>query len=315
VKFVPILPAALFLGLGLFSELLAADAKVDDREANLVKRLVIIVHPCPYEIYHRPAPGSPLYPYREMEKAVFARWLEAVDKLPATTFVVQIDMPETAAGPDRLHAACVDHLGPTRVCRVKGEYQYPEKPVPLLNYYGRIHKQVTEQFEQNGLIFDSAHCDTELWGQSFEGCAPGYGTALCRRLGLQQPFRFDYGKSVPDARFLLNLRRWETVNLGDSDVVAYLFDLNDGSSAALFQSRKEDQWLDRRPIELRLDPSRFWVSDKQGKTIWPKDKETDPQHVVRLMSSEEHFLRTRGADSKALKEVVRNGHVGPAPKE
>lgn len=284
---------------------------------NAVDRLVIIVHPCPYENSPQGA-DSPTHRYRVLEKQAHARWLEAVKKLPPTTFVVQIDMPWTTPGPDELHAACIAQLGAKRVCRIAGEYQYPDKVVPLLDYYERIHKKVMEQFAQHGLLFDPAHCEVDLWGQSFEGCAPGYASAVCRRLGTTQAFKFDYDNSVPDAPFLLNnVARWELVEIPGSDIVAYLFELKDGTSAALFQARKHDQWLDHRPIELRLNASRFWVSDKPGKTtIWPKenDSSTEPQ-VVRLVTSEERFIRSRKASNDELKEIVKNARVGAEPKE
>jgi hypothetical protein len=311
---------ALGLGFCAASASLAAEpapAKISPAasDAKRITRLVIIVHPCPYEIYHHPAPGTFLYPYREMEKTAFDGWLKSVEDLPPSAFVVQIDMPKTAPGPDQLYAACVARLGAERVCRVAGEYQYPEKPVPLLDYYERIRKKLTEQFHSGGLAFDRAQCETELWGQSFEGCAPGYGTAVCRRLGLEKPFRFDYTKSVPDARFLFKLRRWELAPLADSDVVAYVFDLEDGTSAALFQARKQDQWLDHRTIELQLDPKKFWVSDKLGKQIWPKEGESAKPETVRLMCSEEHFLRARGGDSQDLKLVIEKARVQKRAKE
>jgi len=324
MKTVSLPPRALILSLGLLlflspavsaAEPAPAKAAPAESDAKRITRLVIIVHPCPYEIYHRPAPGTPLYPFREMEKTVFEGWLKSVEALPASAFVVQIDMPNTAPGPDQLHAACVARLGAERVCRVAGENQYPEKPVPLLDYYERIEKKIHEQFRSGGLAFDPAHCETELWGQSFEGCAPGYGTAVCRRLGLEKPFRFDYSKSVPDARFLLKLRRWELAPLADSDVVAYVFDLEDGTSAALFQARKQDQWLDHRAIELQLDPKKFWVSDKQGKLVWPKEGESAGPEAVRMMCSEEHFLRARGGDSQDLKLVIEKARVQKPPKK
>src|SRR6185295_7501049 len=222
---------ALLLAIGILLSTALPAAEPDaakkgpaDAAAHRVEKLVIIVHPCPYEIYYKnAAPGSATYAYREMEKTVFEGWLKAVEKLPATTFAVQIDMPNTAPGPDKLHASCVAKLGAERVCRVAGEYQYPEKPEPLLDYYTRIHKKITEQFKTHGLAFDPAKCDVELWGQSFEGCAPGYGSAVCRRLGTQQLLRFDYTKSVPDAPFLLKSRSWEVAPLAGSDIVAYFF--------------------------------------------------------------------------------------------
>src|SRR5687767_1521011 len=92
---------------------------------NRVDRFVIIVHPCPYEIYFKPTPDSPHFAYRQREIQVHRQWLRAVEHLDAaTTFVVQIDMPDTATGPDELHAACVRRLGAARVCRVPGEYQH-----------------------------------------------------------------------------------------------------------------------------------------------------------------------------------------------
>ena len=55
-----------------------------------------------------------------------------------------------------------------------------------------------------------------------------------------------------------------------SDVEAQVFVLCDGRYAAFFRSCLTPQWLDYRPIVLRLDPNVFSVLTKnEGLVVWP----------------------------------------------
>ena len=58
------------------------------------------------------------------------------------------------------------------------------------------------QMQNSSLTFDPRTVSFELWGESYEGCVPGYGGAYANRLGLQQHpnMRFEY--TVYDSRFL-----------------------------------------------------------------------------------------------------------------
>ena len=112
-------------------------------------------------------------------------------------------------------------------------------------------------------------CKSFIWGQSFEGCAAGFGSAIASGLGLKTPTQLHYEMSAPDAPFLLNATFVQNVPVPDSDVQAYVFDLADGRCVAFFRSCLTPQWLDHRPIELQLNAEIFAVFTKQGDLVWP----------------------------------------------
>ena len=291
-------------------------------EAKEVAQFLFLIHPCPYEIMEENQPGQiekkGLEAYLSLEQLVFQRWLKAIPSLDERTFVVQVDMPGHAPGPDLLHESLLERLGAGQVCRIGGEFQSPDKPEALLDYYNRIVQQMASQMYRYGLSYDSTRCVSEIWGQSFEGCAPGYSSAIAERLKLAVPAQFDFAMSVPDARFLLAVKQSECISIPNSDIVAYLFQLEDGSRAALFQARLTAQWLDRRPIELKLDPGDYWVCSKQGKSIWPDNPPapTDARKPVlyRLSTAEEVFIRTKKDNVDQLRAVVAAARLRALPK-
>ena len=210
-------------------------------------------------------------PYRALERAACERWLGAIPALPKSTFAVQIDWAQAGPSPERLQRALVSRLGAGHVLRIPVEFVSPEDPSPLRDYYRRINRQILEHLSAQRLTIDPATCKTIIWGQSFEGCASGYGSAVASYLGLKTLTQFDYHMSAPDAPFLLKAKFLQTVAVPASDVEAYLFDLNDGRYAAFFRSRLTPQWLDYRPIKLQLDSERFSVLTKNsGAVVWPR---------------------------------------------
>jgi hypothetical protein len=232
---------------------------------RVIDRFVILVHPCPYEAFRKDETD----PYRALERAACQRWFDAIGSLPPSTFLIQINFAVEGPSPDKLHQASIDRLGSGRVCRVECEVQSPEDPGPLKEYYDGIHRQISLQLATQRLTFDPATCRTFIWGQSFEGCAAGFGSAIASGLDLKTPTRLDYDMSAPDAPFLLSAKLIQTVSVPGSDVQAYVFDLTDGRCAAFFRSCLTPQWLDYRPIELPINSKNFSVITKQGDLVWP----------------------------------------------
>ncbi len=232
---------------------------------QVIGQFVVLVHPCPYEALRKPETD----PYRALERVVCERWFEAIPSLPQSTFAIQVDFGSEGPSPDRLHRAFVDRLGVGRVCRIPCEATSPEDPDALIAYYDRIHQRIHRQMTAGGLSFDPITCRMSIWGQSFEGCAAGFGSAIANGLGLKTLTQFDYAMSVPDAAFMLDAAFVRSVPIPDSDVQAYVFDLADGRCAAFFRSCLTPQWLDHRPIELALDAARFTAVTKQGDRVWP----------------------------------------------
>ena len=230
---------------------------------QVIDQFIVLVHPCCYE-----AIGTPMTdPFRAREEEARQRWAEAITPLAPSTFVVQVDYAQNLPA-NQLHDWFVSRLGAGRVARIPVRVVGVSTPGPLREYHEDIKQQVTQQMAAEGLTFDPATVPTTIWGESFEGCAAGYGSAVAWLLGLKTPTTFDYAMSVPDAPFILTGTFLQTVPVQGSDIEAYLFDLNDGRFAAYFRSTLTPQWLDYRPINLQLD-SRFSVLTKQGYLVWP----------------------------------------------
>ena len=270
---------------------------------QVIDPLVILVHPCPYEGMG----AAETNPYRVLERAACQRWLDAIPSLPGSTFVVEISYTVAGPSPGLLDRAFIKRLGKGRVCHIPVEIQSPENPGPLQEYYGRIIRQIRQQLTAEALTFDPATCKTIIWGQSFEGCASGFGSAIASGLGLKTLTQFDYNMSAPDAPFLLRARFLQTVPVPASDVEAYIFDLTDGRFAVFFRSRLTPQWLDHRPIALRLDPRTVRVLSKQAAVVWPQSGGmTGPQSFT-LSTVQERFVV--GTNLEELKSVVRSAVI------
>jgi hypothetical protein len=277
-------------------------------EPTGIDQFVILVHPCPYEALGRPLTD----PYRALEEAARQRWLRAIPSLPRSTFAVQVDYSQIPST-NQLYQAFVDRLGAGHVTRIPVEVVGPSTPGPLKEYYKRIHQQIRRQMAAQGLRFDPATVKTFVWGQSFEGCASGYGSAIAGYLGLKTPTQFDYSMSAPDATFLLKAGFVQTVPVPASDVEAYVFNLNDGRCAAFFRSCLTPQWLDHRPIKLQLDSTIFSVLTKQGAAVWPQGAVPAGAQPFTLSTVEERFLITTMPHMGELLSVIRGASVGPEP--
>jgi len=274
-----------------------ARAGLADSENTEIDQFVILVHPCCYEALKYPLTD----PYRALEEEARQRWLRAIPTLPKSTFVVQMDYSPIPSV-NQLHKAMVGQLGAGHVTRVPVRVVGSSTPDPLKEFYEEIKQQINQQMAAEGLTFDPATAKTVIWGESFEGCAAGYGSAIASYLGMKTPTRFDYNMSVPDAPFLLKAAFLQTVSVPASDVEAYLFDLNDGRLAALFRSTLTPQWLDNRNIKLQLDPTIFSVITKQGAAVWPPDAPPTEVKEPALSTVEE---RLKAGESEVAARILQ----------
>ena len=288
----------------MLAVLCQAQAAIGDQ---VIDRFVILVHPCAYD-----AIGTPLSdPYRAREEEVRNRWAGAITPLPPSTFVVQVDYAQNHTA-NQLHQWFVDKLGAGRVTRIPVRVVGSSTPGPLKEYYEDINRQIRRQIAAQGLTFDPATVKTIIWGESFEGCAAGYGSAIASYLGLKTPTRFDYKMSVPDAPFLLKATFLQTVPIPASDVEAYLFDLNDGRCAAFFRSTLTPQWLDHRYINLLLDSEIFSVVTKQdAAVVWPQSKLPTGSRRFILSTVQARFLIVPKSHVAELLSVIKGATVGP----
>jgi hypothetical protein len=299
-----------------------------------IDQFVILVHPCPYEALGK----ADTDPYRALERAACQRWFDAIPSLPKSTFAIQVDFASAGPSPDRLCQAFIDRLGGGRVCRIACEITSPEDSDALKDYYGRINRQITRQMTAQALTFDPATCRGFIWGQSFEGCAAGFGSAISSGLGLKTLTQLDYAMSAPDAPFLLKAKFVQNVPVPGSDVQAYVFDLGDGRCAAFFRACLTPQWLDHRPIELQLKSEMYTVVTKQGDLVWPNGTlPTDEQKAhtrynqwrtvvwpegtpppgslsFRLATVQERFVITAKPHMQELISVITSAVVKPQAK-
>ena len=226
-----------------------------------IEHIIFLIHPCCYEnIAPDAIRKDNLYLFVEREDEVKQRWLQALADRPANTLFLQL------GGPEYLQDTAVANLGEAAVF-------YPRTTFPddgdLREYYRRLASDFRDHVSTHRLQLDTTTVTSELWGESFEGCVPGYGGAFAEYLGLQYPPQMRFEMTVYDSRFLYGALRWEVIPINGCDIEVWLFECHDGTAAAIFQSRLTAQWVDERRLHLRLDDRRLQVCTKNGHTIWP----------------------------------------------
>ena len=227
-----------------------------------IEHIIFLIHPCCYENIDPDAiRRDNLYLFVKREEEVKQRWLETLAERPANTLFLQL------GGPEYLREDAVANLGEAAVF-------YPRTPFPedgdLREYYRRLTSDFRDHVSIHRLQLDTATVTSELWGESFEGCVPGYGGAFAEYLGLRRRPQMRFEMTVYDSRFLYGARRWEVIPLDGCDVEAWLFECHDGTGATMFQSRLTAQWVDERRLHLLLDNRRLQICTKNGHTIWPQ---------------------------------------------
>ena len=278
-----------------------------------VKHIIFLIHPCCYEDLDSAAiRRDDLALFVEREREVKQRWLEALAEEPVKTLFVQL------GGPEYLRETATGHLGEAAVF-------YPQTAFPesgdMAEYYRRLASDFHAHVAVHGLRLDPAAVTAELWGESFEGCVPGYGGAFAQHLGLAHPPRMRFEMTVYDSRFLCGARRWEAIPVQHSDVEAWLFECYDGTGAAIFQARLAAQWLDERRVHLRLDDRRLQVCTKLGHTIWPREPwakgKTEGVHPysTSLAECNWQWIRSVGMAVDDFREVIRAARVDGNPPE
>ncbi|MDP6449390.1 MAG: hypothetical protein QF773_01130 [Lentisphaeria bacterium] len=273
-----------------------------------VNHLVFLIHPTCYQNVDSEAVRRNNYAlFLDRELEVKQRWLEAVRGQNAGTLLMQL------YGPLELFAAIQEPLGEPNACYVKAEYT---EGLEQAEYHRRLVACIYEHVEKYDLIIDPGTVSSELWGESFEGCAPGYGGAFAQALGLKRPPQMKFEMTVYDSRFLYGARRWEPVPLAGSDIEAWLFECHDGSSAAIYQARLSAQWLDHRPIRLQLDPSRILVCNKRGHTAWPSQpwekRDSEELQPYTLTTADSLWLRTVSMKFDEFRELISTATVEDA---
>ena len=268
---------------------------------------IFLIHPCCYEVLTpQQVEQDNLYLYVELEEKIKARWLASLAEKPKDTLFVQL------GGPEYFWQAAKEHLGETYACYLRTPFS---QEAGLADYFCRLGDEIKAHMAANDLQFDAATATAELWGESFEGCVPGYGGAFAQHLGLQKAPRMLFEMTVYDSRFLYGARRMETVAVVNSDVEAWLFECHDGTGAATFQARNTAQWIDQRQVRLQLDNHRIQVCNKQGHTLWPPEPwakgmaEGVHEYGMTLAEANWRWVRSVGMRYDEFKEVIRGARV------
>ena len=271
------------------------------------EHIVFLIHPCCYEgLGPEEIRRDNLNLYVEREQEVRERWLATMAELPRHTLFVQL------GGPAYLRDAAEIHLGSAFVF-------YPKTRFPddgdRRTYYQDLADDFRTHVSTHRLRFEPATVTSELWGESFEGCVPGYAGAFAEYLRLEIPPKMRFEMTVYDSRFLHGARRWETVQIADSDVEAWLFECHDLTCAANFQSRLTAQWLDERKVYLRLDDRRIQVCNKQSHTLWPPEPwekgklEQVLEYSMTLAECNWRWIRSIGMEFDDFRSVIHSAEV------
>ena len=272
-----------------------------------IEHVIFLIHPCCYEVLDEARiRRDNLYLYVEIEREVKGRWLAELSRRPANTLFVQL------GGPAYLREAAVESLGEAAVF-------YPRTPFPeskdLREYYRGLASDFRTHISGHDLDFDPATVTSELWGESFEGCVPGYGGAFAEYLGLKRAPRMRFEMTVYDSSFLYGARGHEVIPIAESDVEAWLFECHDGTAAAIFQARLTAQWVDERRVHLMLDDRRLQVCAKLGHTVWPEEPwcKGKPERVLEysmtLADCIDRWVRSVRMRLDDFRDVIRAARV------
>jgi hypothetical protein len=156
-----------------------------------ISHIIFLIHPCCYEpIEAEQIKLEGLQLYLDREQEVKTRWLAEISAGAAGTMFVQL------GGPVYLTQAAEKTLQPG--CAVSLQFPFPESQ-DLHTYYEGLSTEIRSHLQAHRLELNQATVTSELWGESFEGCVPGYGGAFAQHLGLQTSPRMRYEMTVFDA--------------------------------------------------------------------------------------------------------------------
>ena len=272
-----------------------------------INHIIFLIHPCCYEALSADIVRKDNYAlFVEMEKEVKRRWLDALSEGPRENLFVQL------GGPEYLTDAARKSLGLEYTFRFTTPF--PESK-SMHEYYVNLVSELRQHIARHQLRFDPEEVSSELWGESFEGCVPGYGGAFAEYLGLRVPPTMRFEMTVHDSRLLYGHRRREVIPIPGTDVEAWCFECHDASSAAMFQARLHAQWIDQRRVSVQLDDRRIQVTTKLGHTVWPAEpwkkgkQERVLEYHMSLADSIWYWIRSIGMTFGDFRNVVSTARI------
>ena len=271
--------------------------------------VIFLIHPCLYEQQDAETVRKENWQlFVEREQQVKQRWLAALAARPRSTLFVQL------GGPTYLLDIARNHLGAPYVC-----FPDAENTGDRHEFYVALADCVREHISVSKLRFDPRTVTAEVWGESFEGCVPGYGGAFAQYLGLKRSPQLRFEMTVYDSRFLYGAQPPEIVALPGSDVGAWLFAGQDTTSAAMFLARRTAQWIDERRLHLRLHTRSLQVCTKSGHTVWPAKpwQKGDPAQVcfysMTLSDCNWYWVRSVGMAYDDFRAIIAAADVTRPP--
>ncbi|MBN1444665.1 MAG: hypothetical protein JW957_00980 [Candidatus Omnitrophica bacterium] len=278
-----------------------------------INHIIFLIHPGIYEMLNEKDPESIRSGNYglclEREREIRQRWLDESASLNAGTLLLQL------YGSVPLNEIFKGKLGEANVCYVRAEVPSGGFTGDALQreYHRRLTECIRSHMERFGLAMDAETITSEIWGQSFEGCAPGYASAFAENLQLKAAPRMRFEMTGYDSCFLYGAKRWESARLNGTDIEVWLFECYDGTAAAIFQARLHAQWLDKRPIRLQLNPSRLLVCNKRGHTVWPlkpfKKGDDENPCAYQLTTSDSYWVRSVNMNFEDFRKVVTSAAV------
>ncbi len=237
--------------------------------------------------------------YLEREEKCVASWLEVLENIDESTFVVQhcaVEFYEKVIKPvvGAKNSCLLSQDPPSLDDYAEGKAGIDARQH---DFHINLAKGILDEIKERGFEYDPCTVTSEVWGESFEGCAPAYGGTFAHGLGLKIAPVMKYEMCVYDSRFLKGSKLRETIKIGGTDIEAFIFELYDGTFAALYQARLSEFWLDRRPITIMLDPTVVYICPTIGPSIWPED--TNSKIVL--------YCRSGSMSATAARELVRLG--------
>ena len=213
--------------------------------------------------------------YLERELLCQRRWRAGIRQLEPDTIYAQL------TGGREILAYARQELGDERVIEPDVEWQDDMDPE---QYRQDLADSFLSQLAARGHKIDYETTELELWGESFTGCVYGYGTDLCRRLGLKTPAFVDFDMTVPDERQLCKAELVTHFLLGGSTTRGYLFDGPLGYPIGLFIDgfRRHDAGA-TGVIKLALDSGKVMLDSPAGITLYAHLRIDRPNRKIPVM--------------------------------
>ena len=247
-------------------------------------KIVYLIHSMVYSIMTRNDPqtlrDTNAQIYLDRELACEKRWRKAINEFEPDVIYAQL-----YGGPE-IQEYARRTLGNDRVIAPSAEWH---EGLDGEEYKLRLTESFRTQLAEKGHEIDPDTVELELWGESFEGCAYAYGTALARHLGLKRPPFDNFEMTVPDARFLCNAELVESFMLKGTSVRGYVFNGTDGYPIGFFMDcflGSADPATVR--VSVAIDSTHVQVVNKMGTTLFVDYHFDRPGRKVPLGPTREH---------------------------